>query len=326
MDSTSPDAEQMADKQQALATLVQLAKAQNERLRLTLVASAGEGSEKATLFSHLLLVRERLTHIDLILKRIFASLVTAGMWQSANRAAAIPSESPPAPGSNAALTSIGMDSVLTAWMDIESLYIFANLLLDQWAISAGYITGHPEPSKITFNELVGRLEDGSALEMFHTIWSELQGELIWLRAQLGLFRSIFIVHCTNPLDRCITGSGTTGEMQLIMTSWSMTLRQQAIVDSIAEAYKDTINVPENVRNLHFEILSLLVSNMDKILAAEDRKSIIKIAKKTGIKAPSFDVFSRNLINLIVKAAVLLENSATKNPQAINLWPTTKSRQ
>jgi hypothetical protein len=101
-------------------------------------------------------------------------------------------------------------------LDIESMYIFGNIGLDQFAIAASYIAGVQDPNACTFHKLVESLWVTEYSGPLTALWTSSERDLVWLYFQLGFYRNQFIEHMRGPLQRSSTMATFGTEFRLFV--------------------------------------------------------------------------------------------------------------
>src|SRR6202044_3148379 len=109
-------------------------------------------------------------------------------------------------------------------LDIETIYVFINMLLDQWAFVATHIIGYKEPGTLAFQNLKEQLEgkNNKDLHPLTNVWRDFKEEFIWINNQLSLYRTRFVVHPLVPLVRGVMVYGPSGGVGLTMSAPSLT--------------------------------------------------------------------------------------------------------
>jgi hypothetical protein len=85
-------------------------------------------------------------------------------------------------------------------LDLESLYVFGGVLLDQWALQAIAIGNIPCPKKYPFRELVDFLDENPSTKLA-PFWEAVKDDALWLYYQLRFYRNRFIIHIDRPATR-----------------------------------------------------------------------------------------------------------------------------
>lgn len=65
-------------------------------------------------------------------------------------------------------------------LDMESLYVFGNLLLDQWAYMIGYLVGVNSPDSFNFHALYDEMSSNKDKELFSLLWDRHRRDIYWL--------------------------------------------------------------------------------------------------------------------------------------------------
>jgi len=91
-------------------------------------------------------------------------------------------------------------------LDMESLYMFGGILLDQWALIAIAIGSLTALSKAVkkehpYRELVDYFDRGGVSPTLGPLWEKLKPQLLELHYQLRFYRNRFIVHANRPWQR-----------------------------------------------------------------------------------------------------------------------------
>ena len=82
-------------------------------------------------------------------------------------------------------------------LDLESLYIFGGILLDQIALQAIAVANLTCAKQHPFRELVDLL-DCRRDTILEPLWVSTKENMLWLYYQLRFYRNRFIVHATRP--------------------------------------------------------------------------------------------------------------------------------
>ena len=98
--------------------------------------------------------------------------------------------------------------------DMESLFIYGNLLLDQWSYIISYIAGYEVPKDkkeiangkkdLHFAGLLNLLQAKNYTGELAQFWKLHKKDIIWLNFHLREFRNIFVEHMRKPWQRGTT--------------------------------------------------------------------------------------------------------------------------
>jgi hypothetical protein len=218
-------------------------------------------------------------------------------------------------------------------MDFESLYIFSGMLLDQWALSALYISGMKNPEdnfQHPFHKLVDELDREEVsryyvnLRKMNLLWKELKPELLWLDFQIRFHRNRFVVHVDRPWQRGKNMSVCGDEFRLSSMTPPGWLDNEKYYDEIKSLVHLAPNHIKNAPDDYWEkarpraLLERLFSNIGNIESKEDRKNISRLYNKIGGMTPSFQVIAEKLLCFVIRATAKLCDIAKENIEGINL--------
>jgi hypothetical protein len=89
--------------------------------------------------------------------------------------------------------------------DFECLYTFGAIFLDQWAISAAYLSGLEKPGTMRFVDLARLIEGRAKLPpALKPVAESYLPDFRWLKLQLRTFRNRFVEHADRPWQRATT--------------------------------------------------------------------------------------------------------------------------
>lgn len=229
---------------------------------------------------------------------------------------------------------IKQKSELTEYMkqDMETLYIFGGMLLDQWALLALYIAGVRQPGKKCqhpFHDLVTEFENGDktrvpAVGRIYPIWTSFKSGMLWLNYQIRFYRNRFIVHSDRPWQRGTTASTYGEEFNL----WIPTPPGWLDDEKIDTEIKKLLHLaPSHIREApddHWEkarpraLIERIFNNIGNIENKDDRKKVARLFGKAGGSTPSFQIIAENLFRFIYSATKQLNDIAKTNLKTINI--------
>ena len=90
-------------------------------------------------------------------------------------------------------------------LDLETLYLFGNILLDQWALQVITIGDTQVRKQHPFRELVEHLDQATD-DVLGPLWDRTRDDMLWLHYQLRFYRNRFITHANRPWQRGTTAS------------------------------------------------------------------------------------------------------------------------
>jgi hypothetical protein len=209
-------------------------------------------------------------------------------------------------------------------LDMESLYIFGNLLLDQWAHIVGYVINDQEPKKFGFATFVDKVQkkgDKGVLELF---WQNHRQDILWLFYQLRMYRNVFIEHMRVPRQRGTNRITHGHDFKLFSPTsigWLDDNQIEEKVNSIIHLAPNYIKLAPaavwhngNMRNLLEEIFY----NIDQIVEQADREKVWNEWNEIGGLTPSYDVTAMRLMRFTATSILTIIDMISMHPERVNL--------
>ena len=209
-------------------------------------------------------------------------------------------------------------------LDLECLYIFGGILLDQWALQAIAIGNVHCRKQYPFRELVDHL-DGRENTKLQSVWQVTRNDMLWLYYQLRFYRNRFIVHATRPWQRGTTMSVYGDDFHLFVPSPPGWLDDDVLDKEINSLL---YLAPERIRNAPddywekarpgrlIEVLFDLIPQFGKA----EREQISSLFGKKGGSTPDFKVLASRLLRLVTVGTEHLIEIAEANLVNIDLGP------
>jgi hypothetical protein len=209
-------------------------------------------------------------------------------------------------------------------MDMESLYIFGNLLLDQWAYVIAYLIGHNNPDKFSFHSLYERMSSKKDKGTLLEVWNQHRKDIYWLYYQLRSYRNIFIEHVRRPWQRGNTMSTYGDDFNLFIPTPPGWLDDSDIEKRLKDIFhlapKPLKEAPDDYwekKNLH-RVLEITFMNIDGIEQKADREKIWNVWKEVGGSTPSYDNVAFRLMRFVSSSVITMIDIIAKSPENINL--------
>ena len=209
-------------------------------------------------------------------------------------------------------------------LDMESLYIFGNLLLDQWAHIVGYVINDPDPKKFSFATFVDKVQkkgDKGALEPF---WQKHGQDILWLFYQLRMYRNVFIEHMRVPRQRGTNRSTNGHDFKLFSPTSIGWLEDSQIEEKVMSIFSFAPHYIKfapvdiwrsgNRRNLLEEIFY----NIDQITEQADREKVWNVWNEIGGLTPSYDVIAMRLMRFTATSILTIIDMISMHPEKVNL--------
>ena len=212
-------------------------------------------------------------------------------------------------------------------LDIESLYIFGGILLDQWALQVIAIGNLPLKKKIQninpFTDLLVFFEEGNK-SIIDRIWEDNKDKLLWLYYQMRFYRNRFIIHANRPWQR---GSACSvyGEDYSLHTptppGWTDDKKLDEQIRGMIQFAPDYIQkAPDKYweKERPGALIERIFDNIGKVEKREDRRRIADLFGEKGGTTPTFQILAKNLFEFIVDNTELLCEIAQANLENIDL--------
>ncbi|GEM_PF-2287087 len=213
--------------------------------------------------------------------------------------------------------------------DAESLYIFGNLLLDQWSYVIGYIAGYEVPKgksgenpEFNFDGLVNFLQKKNYQGELSLFWDKNKKDLIWLYYQLRFFRNTFVEHIRKPWQRGNTMGVYGDDFSFHIPAPVGYIKPSEEKKMLKEIYplapKKLRDMPADYwekKNLR-RVLEVTLNNIDTIEEQVDRDKVWQVWNKLGGSTPSYDIIGLRLFNYVYTSIETMLEFIDKYPKQI----------
>lgn len=267
---------------------------------------------------------ERLNDCYRILKRLFSNRKKLTILHQ--KELAILSQWPKGePYSKAIMNIFNSSNEINSYLkqDLETLYMFGGILLDQWSLQAICIGNLNLQKQHPFRELVDFFE-GKKDSILNPLWGKLSEKMLWLHYQLRYYRNQFIVHGNRPWQRG-TGSRLYGnDFYFFIPSPPGWLDDEKLNKEIKDLLPFAPEYIQKAPDDYWEkarpraLLERVFNNIGKIPNKEDRQRVAKLFGKVGGTTPTFQVLAKNLFDFIDEGTVILNEIAKHNLDNIEL--------
>lgn len=212
-------------------------------------------------------------------------------------------------------------------IDLESLYLFSMMALDQWGLQAIYVGHLPLKMKHPFVELISALERSDA-GLLNDLWPSQKGQMLWLHYHLRFYRNRFVTHANRPWQRGQTLM-TFGEDFRLFTPTPPGWLDDAKCDKEILSLIDL--APEYVRNLpdgHRSkepraLIARLFDNIGNIRDRANRERVAELYGKVGGETPTFQITAERLISFLGQGTAILVDIVVNHPLNVDLGPPAK---
>jgi hypothetical protein len=306
--------DQLADRQRALGRFV--------------VESTSAPAGSYSFHHHHSHLSERLQNVSQIIERIGRA-----RWRFTvlnERRARLEPKRPSKPGvpfSKKIQVILKEEQQLTQHMrlDVESLYIFANMALDQWAYIIAYGLGLDAPESYDFRRLVVQLQARTPVDPLSLFALRHLSDALWLFYQLRFFRNNFIEHVRRPWQRGSSMTVSGSDFNFFVPSpsgWIPAAKEHQMISNIRHL------APRWVKDLPDDdwqkkpraMLEAMFREIDRIPNQADREKVWSAWSEIGGSVVSFDVLGRRLVGFLLASLETLREVMQANPAKINLGP------
>lgn len=193
-------------------------------------------------------------------------------------------------------------------LDLESLYIFGGILLDQLSLQAIAVGNISCAKQHPYRELVDVLDQDPSGPL-SPLWEKTWPDMLWLYYQLRFYRNRFIVHANRPWQRGTTRSVYGDDFNLFTPTPPGWLDDKALDNEI----KDLIHLtPDRIKNARvdywerrpgriIEVLFDMISDFDK----PNREKISRLFGQKGGSTPDFNVLAIRLLRFVAEGTEAL---------------------
>lgn len=213
-------------------------------------------------------------------------------------------------------------------MDFESLYMFGNILLDQWSLCVAYSAGLPHPEKVTFLGLVQLLEEPEYDGELRPLWEQTAYTMLWLNGQIRFYRNRFVVHADRPWQRGQTRSTYGHDYALFVPSPPGWLNDEEITAQIRALLPLAPQWLQEARDDYWEkanpraLLTRLLDHIGAIETKEDRETILRLVGQYGTTTPTFQIVGERILEFVKSATNIVHEITRENIGKVNLGKPT----
>lgn len=213
-------------------------------------------------------------------------------------------------------------------MDLESLYIFGGVLLDQWSLQALYLGGliNKKRKQYPFARLVELFEQNVDTPL-NPLGEAILPRAIWLYWQLRFYRNRFIIHANRPWQRGTTRSVYGNDFNLHTPTPPGWLSEAEEHDINKEARSYLHLAPPAIRDAPDDwwqkespraLLEVLFNHIGDVADRDQRERIGYLFGQVGGSLPTFQDLAENLLLLIRDGARSMKELADQLRDQIDL--------
>jgi len=211
-------------------------------------------------------------------------------------------------------------------LDMESLFIFGNLLLEQWTIVIHYVIGEKVTREIDFAKFMTRLQKEGDRGLLQPLWNNHHNDMLWLLYQIKNYRNIFIEHMRDPWQRS-TSRLTYGDdfslgspAPLDWVGEDEIAKEVKKVRYLAPRWAKTDWYTKNPRQL----LAVIFFHIDEIKELSQREEVWTVWKKLGGWTFSYDMIAFRLMRFLAESIVTMLDVIAQHPDRIHVGAAPKN--
>lgn len=286
-----------------------------------LVAQLDEAIEKHAQLEEVLLDGQNLTPVRQILERLGRQRAQINEAQVSLDDVQQEQEQ-----SDAAQSLYGRISDLTGKMrlDLETLYIFGNMALDQWAYAIAYLRGVTDPEGYKFEHFYIKLQSKGTPVALQEFKDHHLKDVIWLRFHIRMYRNTFIEHIDRPWQRGTTMTLHGDDFKFFIPAAVGWVSESQKSDIITKAQLEKF-APERLKQRpkdYWEwqtprLLEVVFNQIDEVERQVDRERIEDAWKLMGGSTVSYLVLAQRLISFLSASIDTIVEQVAADRNSIN---------
>lgn len=203
-------------------------------------------------------------------------------------------------------------------LDMESLFIFGNLLLEHWARLILYFIGELPGEHLDFVQFMNRMQKKGDKGLLQPLWDNQRKDMLWLLYQIRNYRNIFIEHLRQPVQRGSSMRANGDDFRLssptppdVMTDDQI---QEAVrkIRYLAPSWTKTEWYTRYPRSL----LEVMFYYIDEIMEQNEREKVWAVWKRVGGWTFSYDIIIYRLMRLMNESSITILDIIAKHPSFV----------
>lgn len=211
-------------------------------------------------------------------------------------------------------------------LDMESLYLFGALAVDQFAHLALRLGGLPQKAPNTgtgnaFTLFAKWLENGryGALQ---PLWQTVGHQLVWVRWHVWFYRNQLIVHADRPWQRGSNHGHTIDDFSLFIPAPLGWNDHSALFPHVAEVWREVQEVLDDDREPSTTPPGVLLDTMflriDEVPRRATRRAIGDLYAQMGGMTPSFQIIAGRTLLFLRNGTAVLGTIAAERAAEVDL--------
>lgn len=252
----------------------------------------------------------RLEHIKIVIKRLIAQnqrLIELAWLQEKYE----PKKRPRAVFSKRlqAIFKESHELSIRMTIDLEALYVYANLSLDHWSYVAGFIANVPNSSKwlYPFSSLHSEIVKPEPADGLRRLKLVNGKDIYWIFYNLREFRNKFIEHIDRPIQKGSSRRTYHMGFNFFVPVASGSLSDEEVAEQLARIAHLQEPFVRNLPPNHWQrkpraVLQSMVQRIETIESHDERQLVLKVWKIIGGDSVSYEVLVRRFAKLLTESA------------------------
>lgn len=206
-------------------------------------------------------------------------------------------------------------------LDFEALFHFGSVLLDNWAMAVGHLSGSPNANKFAFHELVAEIDAPTRSSPVLAALQPFLQQLRWLYFWFRRYRNKFVVHVARPTQwGSVLGSDSFRLFRAVLPGWENEAALNKEIEKLLSYAPEWLRKADSSyweRARPRALLGRIVENIGTVADPKARDRIADACVRAGIETPDYRVIAGELADLIERASAAALDAAHANPGGIN---------
>lgn len=208
-------------------------------------------------------------------------------------------------------------------IDMETLFIFGNLLLEQWTYVILYLIGEEVTKETDFAKLMTRLQNKGDHGLLQPLWDKHHKDMLWLLYQIRNYRNIFIEHPRSPTQRGTSMFTFGDDFRLASPAPPDWISQDEIEKTVrkirylAPQWAKSPDIEWYTRQPR-QLLEIIFYYIDEIEKLPQREEVWTAWKKIGGWTFSYDMIAFRLMRFMAESMLTMLDIVTEHRDKINV--------
>lgn len=209
-------------------------------------------------------------------------------------------------------------------LDLESLYVFGWVLLDQWSLLAREATGATFKGDYPFGRMIDSLDEPAS--RLARVAEAAGRDMIWLFYQLRVVRNTFVVHSDRPWQRGTNRSVGGDSFHFFIpkpVAWPVpddSLARVAMLRAAAppRVASQLARVEQSRGVAPADVLDRMLDAIDEIEDVSVRDEVYSLFRILGGATATFQIIGERIMRFVRAGTETLAELVEESPEAISL--------